>query len=444
MKEYTQQIMNFKQVFHKKIHTDFNGGQISADAGVLLLRETEKKIGLIERIAHVLPEWRNPDYVKHDITQLLTQRVFQIACGYQDGNDCTELRKDPIFRIGCNKLPNIQSYLASQPTMCRFENVPSKTALYRIGRGIMDAFIASYKNPPDGIILDFDETEDPTHGAQQLSLFNGYYDSYCYQPIHVFEGTSGKLITSILRPGKAPSGLEIGMILSRICKRIKAAFPRTEILFRGDGRYSAPEIFDCCDLYNVKFVMGLKANSVLLEKAKCLIEQTQNLYTQYHKAIKRYGEFEYQAKSWSKPCRVIVKVEVNDKGTNSRFIVTNLQHAHRTFIYERIYCGRGSMELMIKELKNHLASDRTSCHDFGANQFRLFLHSLAYILLHAFREKYLVGTELAKAEFDTIRLRLLKIGARVIEMTTKIKIHLASGCPQKDTFYSAYLLCCSP
>ena len=196
--------------------------------------------------------------------------------------------------------------------------------------------------------------------------------------------------------------------------------------------------------HNIKFVLGLKGNRVLLRKAKALIEKAKELYECRREPVKIYGEFEYQAGSWSQPYRVIVKVEYNEKGLNTRFIVTNLQHNHRQFIYETIYCGRGAMELMIKELKNHLYSDRTSCSSFQANQFRLFLHSMAYVLLQAFREKYLVGTELAKAQFDTIRLKLLKIGARIIPLATKIKIHLSTGCPIKSTFYQIYLSLCSP
>lgn len=444
MEEYTNQLMLFEELFGKKVQVDFNGGQISSDAGVLFLREIEKKIGLIKRMASVIPEWRHLGYVKHSITQLLTQRVFQIACGYEDSNDSNSLRDDPLFKLGCNKQLDSDVALASQPTMCRFENAPSKTILYRMARGLVEHFIDSYKKAPEAILLDIDETDDPTHGSQQMSLFNAYYDTYCYQPIHIYEGSSGKLITSILRPGKRPSGKEISMILSRMVKKLKTSWPQTGILFRGDAHYSSPQVFRCCEEDNIKFVLALKGNAVLLKKAHALIEKAKDLYHYRKEPIKIYGEFEYQAASWPEPYRVIVKVEYNEKGLNTRFIVTNLTHSFRQFVYETIYCGRGAMELMIKELKNHLSSDRTSCSSFQANQFRLFLHSMAYVLLHAFREKYLVATEFAKAQFDTIRLRLLKIGARIIPLATKIKIHLSTGCPVKSTFYQIYLSLCSP
>lgn len=444
MQKYTKQKMIFKELFHKKIQVDFNGGHITSDAGVLLLREIERKFGLIKRIASAIQEWRHPGYIKHDITNLLTQRVFQIACGYEDGNDSNELRKDAAFKIGCNVLPSSEKWLASQPTMCRFENAPSRTVLYRIGQALVDAFIDSYQEPPQAILIDIDDTDDPTHGSQQLSLFNAYYNSWCYQPIHIFEGASGKLITSILRPGKRPKGKEIEMILSRVCIRIKTAWPQTNILFRGDAHYSVPEAYALCDKHNIKFVLGLKPNRKLWQQAQPIMDKAKELYLLRKKPIRIYGEFQYKAGSWSKPYRVIVKAEYNEKGANTRFIVTSLEKAHRTFVYERVYCGRGATELMIKELKNHLHSDRTSCSSFQANQFRLFLHSMAYILLHTLRESCLQGTELAKAQFDTIRLKLLKIGARTIELSTKIKTHLATGYPDKMLFYQVYLSCASP
>lgn len=444
MTEYTNQMMFFKGLFHKKIQVDFNGGQITSDTGVLFLREIEEKIGIIKKIASAIEDKRHPGYIKHDITQLLTQRVFQIACGYEDGNDSNELRKDAAFNISCNVSPSSEKWLASQPTMSRFENAPSRTDLYRMGQGLLDAFTGSYPKPPEAILIDIDDTDDPTHGSQQMSLFNAYYDSWCYQPMHIFEGVTGKLITSILRPGKRPKGKEIEMILTRIHKKIKTVWPQTNILFRGDSHYSVPEIYSFCDKHNIKFVLGLKSNARLLKKAQTLMDKAKELYEYHKNPVKIYDEFLYQADSWETPYRVIVKAEYNEKGPNTRFIVTNLEQAHRTFVYETVYCGRGAMELMIKEIKNHLFSDRLSCSSFQANQFRLFLHSMAYVLLHTLRAKCLQGTDLANAQFDTIRLKLLKVGGRIIEMSTKIKIHLAAGYPDKSLFYHAWLSCASP
>ena len=440
MKEYTKQLTFFKDIFGKKVEVDFNGGEVSSDGGLLFLRETESKLKIIKRITEVLRDKRHPAYVKHQIAELLTQRVFQIASGYEDANDSNDLRNDPIMKIACEKLPSSDSILASQPTMSRFENTFSRTDLYRIAKIFVDIFIASYKTPPKGIIIDIDDTDDPTHGNQQLSLFNAYHNTYCYMPLHIYEGKSGKLITTILRPGKRPSGKEIVMILKRIVKEIRTRWPRVGIIFRGDSYYSCPEVFDFCKKHSIKYILGLIGRKPMLKKVQNLVDKAKELYSLNNKSVKLFGEFHYKANSWSEPERIIVKAEHNNKGSNTRFIVTNIENTNRKMIYQLIYCNRGAMELMIKAHKNHLRSDKTSCSSFQANQFRLFLHSIAYVLLHAFREKHLKGTQFAKAQFDTIRLRLLKIGARVRVLSTKVKIHLPTSFPLKEDFY---IICCS-
>ena len=440
MAENTTQTMLFKEFFTKKVAVDFNGGEVSSDAGLLFLRETESQIGIIERVANAIADHRHPSYVKHQIVQLLSQRVYQIAAGYEDANDCDTLKHDPILKLACEK----DDILASQPTMCRFENAPDRRTLYRIGAALVDAFIASYDKAPKAIILDLDDTDDPTHGSQQLALFNAYHDCYCYLPLHIYEGNSGKLITTILRPGKRPSGREIVTILKRIVKRIRQAWPEAGILIRGDSYYSAPAVYDFCDRYDIKYVFGFKPYKPLLQAADNLMAQARELYEHSDGRVKIYGEISYQAKSWPDAKRIICKAEYNDKGANTRFIITNLEHARYRFIYETVYCGRGAMELMIKEHKNHLLSDRTSCSTFAANQFRLFMHSIAYMLMHAFRQRHLKNTDFAKAQFNTIRLHLLKIGARVRALSTRIKIHLPTAYPLKQDFEKIWQSCCVP
>jgi len=440
MAENTTQTMLFKEFFSKKVAVDFNGGEVSSDAGLLFLRATEAQIGIINRVANAIHDHRHPSYVKHQMVQLLSQRVFQIAAGYEDGNDCDTLKDDPILKIACET----DDSLASQPTMCRFENAPDHKTLYRIGAALVDAFIAAYEKPPESIILDLDDTADPTHGSQQLSLFSAYYDSYCYLPLHIYEGKSGKLITTILRPGKRPSGREIIAILKRIVKKIRQAWPQVGILLRGDAHFSAPAVFDFCAEHQIKYVLGFKAYQPLVQKAENLMAQARELYEHSEGPIKIYGEICYQAKSWPKAIRVICKTEYNDQGANTRFIITNLEHARYRFIYETVYCGRGAMELMIKEHKTHLLSDRTSCSSFAANQFRLFMHSIAYVLMHAFREQHLNQTGFTRAQFNTIRLHLLKIGARVRKLSTRIKIHLPTAYPYKQDFEQIWRSCCVP
>jgi hypothetical protein len=439
MEKNTKQTMLFKEISGKKVEIDFNGGEVSSDAGLLFLRETESQIGVINKVANAIHDKRHHSYVKHEIVQLLTQRVFQIASGYDDANDSNDLRNDPILQISCEK----DDPLASQPTMCRFENAPSRMALYRIGEVLVDVFIDSYAKPPKAIVLDIDDTDDPTHGSQQLSLFNAYHDCYCYMPIHIYEGKSGKLITTILRPGKRPSGNEIVSILKRIIKKIRKAWPDVGILLRGDSHYSSPAVYDFCDDKNIKYVLGFKSYKPLSQRSEDLMDKAKELYEISKSPIKLYSEISYQAGSWSAPKRIICKAEHNHKGPNTRFIITNLAHGNCKFIYQTVYCGRGAMELMIKEHKNHLFSDRTSCSSFQANQFRLFMHSIAYVLMHAFRERHLKNTEFAKAQFNTIRLKLLKIGARVKRLSTRIKIHLPSSYPLKKDFEKIWMSCCS-
>ena len=438
----TEQLVLFKDISGKKVEVEFDGGEMSSDAGLLFLRELESELGVIGRVADVIRDRRHAGYVKHELLELTTQRVFQIAAGYEDGNDCNDLRNDPVMKMACERLPITDPALASQPTMSRFENSISRTDLYRIASAFLDVFIDSYQTAPEAIILDFDETADPTHGNQQLRLFNAFHDTYCYMPLHIYEGKSGKLITTILRPGKRPSGKEIVSILKRIVKKIRAAWPELGILFRGDAHYSTPEVFDFCITHNIKYILGLTPREPMLKKASSLIKQAKELYWLEKQPVKRFGEFNYQANSWSVPQRVIVKAEHNEKGANTRFVVTNLEHENRKFIYHGIYTDRGRMELMIKEHKIHLLSDRTSCCRFEANQFRLFLHSIAYVLLHAFREKYLKKTQFANAQFNTIQKRLLKIGARIRQLSTKIKISLPSSFPIKKEYYNIWRSCC--
>jgi hypothetical protein len=434
----TKQLMLFKDISHKKVAADFNGGDVSSDAGLLFLREVEHRMGLIKRMVDVLKDRRHPSYVKHQFIELMKQRVFQVASGYEDANDSDDLRNDPIMKIVCEKSDDS---LASQPTMSRFENSLSRTDLYRIARTFVDVFINSYKKPPEGIILDLDDTEDKTYGSQQLSFFNSYHGGYCYMPLHIYEGQSGKLITTVLRTGKVPSGKEIVMILKHIVKRIRQAWPDVGIIVRGDAHYGYPELFSFCESHEIKYILGLTFRKPMLKKVQLLKDKAKAFFNLKNEPVKLYGEFFYQANSWETPQRVIYKAEHNDKGPNIRFIVTNLENHNRRMIYETIYCGRGAMELMIKEHKNHLRSDKTSCSSFLANQFRLFIHSMAYVLLHAFREKCLRNTQFAKAQFDTIRLKILKLGARVISISTKIKVHLPTSCPYQEDLYKIWQSC---
>jgi len=433
MEQNKQLSLQFASISGKKVTADFTGGDVTSDVGVMVMREVADKIGIIEQLAQAIHDERHQSYVKHEMIELLMQRIFQIICGYEDANDANDLRIDPGFKASCDKLPS-EADLASQPTITRFENSITTKDLYRIAKVIVDHFIASYKTPPEAIILDIDDTEDETHGAQQLSLFNAYHDEYCYQPLFIFEGTSGKLVTSILRPGKRPNGKEVRSIFKRVIKRIRSVWPNVGILVRGDCHFATPELYSWCDKHNVHYILGLTKNSVLKQLAQSTMAAAHLRRETFDEKARIYKEIRYQASSWHRQLRVIVMAEVSAMGENLRFVVTSLEHGQPSFIYETAYCGRGQMENFIKDHKIALKSGRTSCHSFTANCFRLMLHSAAYVIMHTLREKALAGTAFAKAQFDTIRLKLLKIGAEVTELKTRLHFTLPASCPAKDIF----------
>lgn len=437
---HTTERFLFEELRGKKLQVDFDGGDVSSDGGVLFLREVERRMRLLDRVTKVLHDRRHSSYTRHSLLDMLKQRVFQIACGYEDANDAETLRQDPALKMACERLPE-DAALASQPTISRLENAVSRTDLYRIADVLIDAFIKSYRSRPVGIVLDIDDTEDTTHGHQQMALFNAFYDEYCYQPIHIYEGKSGKLVTTVLRPGKRPCGKEIVTILKRVARKIRNAWPAVGILLRGDSHYTSPDVIAFCETENLCYALGLTPNTVLREKASSLVEEAERCYQQQRQPVRLFGEFLYKAQSWEEESRVVAKAEHNVLGPNLRFVVTNLECRSRRVIYEMIYSDRGRMELMIKDHKTHLLSDRTSCHRFEANQFRLFLHSLAYVLLHALRRYHLQGTMWARAQFDTIRLQVLKIGARVRQLRTRVKVHLPSSYPWQAEWAKVWASC---
>ncbi len=404
------------------VQLTFNGADTSSDGGALLLREVEKQLGLLQAMATNITDNRDARYTQHSVLEMLLQRVGQIACGYEDANDCNDLRNDPIFKLFAGRAPQTAKPLASQPTHSRFENAIPLCALYKLADVFIENFINSYENEPEVIVLDFDDTEDRVHGGQQLALFNGFHKEYCFMPLHIYEGLSGKLISTILRPGKRMGGKQVLPILKRLIKRLRQVWPNTIIIFRGDSHFSSPQVFQWIKKQRkVHFVTGLSGNSVLLKCIKHKIKKAKERYGAFGRKIKEFHSFYYQAGTWGEAQRVIAKIEINEKGQNIRFITTDLQSAKTVALYSEIYCARGKAELYIKEHKLDLKSDRTSCTSFLANQFRLFLHSAAYVLLHALRANLLQGTHWAKATFSTLRLRLLKISANVHELKTRIK-----------------------
>jgi hypothetical protein len=391
-------------VSNKQIELSFTGDDISSDGGLLLLREVENQTGLINRISNCITDNRDQRYVDHTIREMLTQRVFQIAAGYEDCNDCDDLRDDMIFKTCAGRLPQTGLSLASQPTMSRLENSIKSQDLYRIGQELVDTFVESYDREPGVIILDCDDTNNNTYGQQELNLFNQYYHDHCYMPLHIYEGLSGKLITTILKPGRRSKQSDIASLLKKLILHLRKEWANTMIIVRGDSHFTSADFMRWCEeQYNTGYITGVSGHRKLHEMAAVTIQSAEREFKQYGKYVKRYHSFLYQAGSWSQPQKVVVKVEVSEIGTNIRYIVTNLVQFRAKDLYEKGYCARGAMELRIKEHKLYLRSDRSSCHRFKANQFRLFLHSIAYVLLHTFQKEVLRGTEFENATFKTIQ-----------------------------------------
>jgi len=426
-------LFDLAPVSKKPVELTFTGEKISTEGGLLLLREIDNQTGLLDAISDCIADHRHQGYVKHSVKSLLTQRVFQIAAGYEDANDCNTLRDDKILKLCNGRLPDSGHDLSSQPTMSRFENSMSPRQLYNIALAFVNQFIASYNEPPKLIILDCDDTNSNTHGAQQLSLFNQYYGEYCYMPLHIYEGLSGKLISTILRPGRRSKTAEVFAILSRVIDHLRSVWKDTVIIVRGDAHFCSKELMSWAkDKPGVRFITGLTPNASLSRQSSQIARQAKALYERTGKPVKRFHSFQYAAQSWDAPQRVIVKVEANDMGVNIRYIVTDIESGQPGYVYNKLYCARGKMELFIKDNKTYLHSDRMSCNDFHANQFRLFMHSAAYVLLHTLRSEMLRLTEFARATMQTIQLRLIKVAASVKEMKTRIKIEFPKQFPSLD------------
>src|SRR5215468_1089298 len=413
----------------KAVDLDFDGGLLSSDAGLMLLKDPDEQLGLTRALAAVLKDSRDPRRVHFTLHDLLKQRVLQIAAGYEDANDANTLRHDPIFKLLLDRLPDTGPPLASQPTLSRFENHVSRTELYRMARVLVEQFITSYARPPQLIVLDFDDTEDPVHGEQEQARYDGYYGGYCFLPLHLYEGLSGRLITAIFK-AKRFTGTQMLSVLKRLVKRLRQAWPDTLVIFRGDSHFAYPEVMQWIEAQTqLSYVTGLTSNAVLQTLALAVVEQAKRASKRAGGKITRCHSTRYQAGTWSRSRRVVIKVEVSDQGVNTRFVVTDMEEARTQVLYQHIDCARGQAENEIKDHKRYLKSDRTSCHRFAANQFRLFLHSAAYVLLDTLRREVFKTTPWASATMETIQLRLLKVGARVQEFTERIKIALPSSCP---------------
>lgn len=421
----------------KELCARFDGGRLSSDGGVLLLRGIESGLGLADVLASCLHDDRAPSRTRHGQAEMIRARMFAIACGYEDCDDLDLLRFDPAFKLACGRLSESGDDLMSQPTLSRLENLPSWRALARMGLSLIDLFCGSFNRVPGHIVLDIDDTADRVHGGQQLALFNAHYDDYCFQPIHVFDAASGKPILSLLRPGKRPSGAEAAAILRHVIRRIRYNWPRVEIIVRGDGHYGTGEVMALLEEQGCGYILGLPSNArlKLIGQPWCEDAATRRALAGPGRGdkVRRFFQTRYQAKSWSRERRVVARVEATSRGCDIRFIVSNLPGRAKV-LYDKVYCARGRMENMIKDHKLYTLSDRTSCHRWEANQFRLFLHTGAYWLLHQLRQAAPRRSRWRGATFETLRRSFLKIAVRIEELKSRIKIALPSAYPYQVDF----------
>lgn len=424
----------------KKVSAAFDGGRITSDGGVMLLAEAERHLGIADRLAALILDLRDPTRTLHRVADIFRARMLAIAAGYEDADDLDALRHDPAFKMAVGRTPEAKLGLASQPTMSRWENASDLRTVIRLTYAMIDLYCESHTTSPASITLDIDDTFDAAHGEQQLAFWNGFHGERGFAPIHVYEVESERPVAFVLRPAKTPSGAEARAHVRRLIRRIRRHWPDTRILLRGDGHYARPELMAWCEANGVDYLFGLPMNAALRRDPVIAAAADACAVVRAEKALpvhRTHCETVYAAKSWrGTQRRTIVRIEATTLGMDSRAVVTSLTGSTPERLYEFDYCARGQAENLIKLHKTQLKSDRTSCTSALANQVRLILHTAAYWLLWAVRQAIPDTNTMARAEFATIQRRLVKIGARVIETASRIRIAFASACPDKALFTS--------
>ena len=428
--------VSFSSVHSRELVAEFTAGHITSDAGLLLLREADRQIGLVAALNAAIADPRSPERIVHPQQTLIAQRLFALAAGYEDLNDHQLLRTDPLWQAATDH-PEVDdsAELASPPTLCRLENRITRHDLVRIATVLVEQFIASYTTPPTELTLDIDATDDPIHGQQEHHFFHGYYDAYCFLPLYVTCGS--RLLVAYLRPSDIGADHHARAILKLLVTRLRQVWPAVKILIRGDGGFGRWRLMRWCDSHDIRYVFGLARNAVLEREAAewmAWVAEAHRLDGQSHRV---FGTLSYAAQTWDRPRRVIVKAEHlrgGDAGkANPRYVVTNMAGDARE-VYEDIYCQRGDSENRIKEQQLGLFADRTSCHAFLANTFRVLLAAAAYVLVEHVRRTALVGTELEKAEVGTIRLRLFRVAALVVTSVRRLVVRLSASYVWQDMF----------
>jgi hypothetical protein len=423
----TQNLFEFPVANRRRVQASFTGGDVSSDGGLVLLRQTDRRLKLTATLAKRLSDPRDPTKVIHPLVTLLRQRIYGLCQGYEDLNDHDRLRTDVALQTAVEQ----DHDLASASTLCRWENGASRRAAWLVHQWWVEQFISSHATPPAELVLDLDATDDPLHGKQEGAFFHGYYGHYCFLPLYVFCGE--RLLVAYLRPSNIDAARHAWAITALLVKRLRQAWPTVKLIVRGDGGFCRWRLLRWCDKHDVQYIVGLAKNDRLLALAQPLLEQAATQHEQTQQKQRVFGAIQYAAHTWDRARRVIVKAEHTDQGRNPRFVVTNLTGDAQA-LYDELYCARGEMENRIKEQQLGLFADRTSCHGWWANQWRLLLSGLAYTLMETLRRIGLAGTELARAQCSTIRLKLLKIGAVLVRNTRRVRFLLASSYPYQELF----------
>jgi hypothetical protein len=422
MPDCNDELFVFPSFDRRKIEAGFQGGEVSSDGGVMLLREADRRLGLTRALDAALPDPRAPELITHAQVDLLRQRIYGLALGYEDLNDHDTLRHDLAWQSAVER----DQALGSSPTLCRLEARASRRSAVAMHAVLLEKFIASFAAAPAELVLDFDATDDRIHGLQEGRFFHGYYGDWCFLPLYVFCGE--QLLVSYLRPSNIDAARHAPAILKLLVARLRQAWPQVRIIFRGDSGFCRWKMLRWCERHGVDYLVGLAKNTRLLALASDLLQHAAAGHAQSQDKQRLFGWLDYAAGTWDRPRRVIAKAEHSDQGSNPRFVVTSLPGEAQT-IYDEVYCARGEMENRIKEQQLGLFADRTSCHGWWANQLRLLLSSAAYVLLETIRRIGLRGTELGKAQAATIRLKLLKIGTVIVRNTRRIRLLFTNAYP---------------
>jgi Transposase DDE domain group 1 len=428
MPESTSATVRFEGPLGLPLEAAFDAGRLTSDGGLPWLAEADESLGLCEALAADVPDWRRGP-ARHSLATLVRQRVYQIACGYEDQDDADTLRADPLLKLVCGRLPEGGADLASQPTLSRMENAVDRGACYRLARALVGVYLRERERDgvPEHILLDLDGTDDPAHGDQEGVRYHGYYRQHMYHPLLVFDGDTDQLIAAVLRPGNAHGSRGVVAILKRLVAALRARWPDVRIELRADSGFAIPALSDYCEAERITYTIGLAPNPRLEALAAPLLAEARALSSERDGAkVRLAGEAPYQAKTWPRSRRVVFKAEVLEKGPNTRFVVTT-RDDDPLAVYD-FYVDRGETEQWIGDFKLACFADRLSCHRFWANQFRLLLHAAAYWLLDTLR-RWLARLGVPRLQLDTLRLRLLKIGGRVRQLATRVRLSLASHHP---------------